>query len=155
MPRFAVALAAAILLAGCRIENRAPAGSLRDDQAIRGAVAAFYRGTAAADWPAVRALFWDSASVQRGAHEGGEWMAFESADDFRLWLGAGRMPALEPVRVEPRQDGDLAGVWVTTRRAGTERGTASVDHFLLRRMGDGWRITGYVSAEVSAPGGAR
>lgn len=155
MARIVVALAAVIVLTGCRIENRAPAGSLRDDQAIRGMVSAFYRSAAAADWPAVRALFWDSASVQRGAHEGGEWAAFESPDDFRLWLEAGRMPALEPVRVEPRQDGDLAGVWVTTRRAGTERGTASVDHFLLRRMGGGWRITDYVSAELPTPGSAR
>jgi hypothetical protein len=145
-------MAVVLVLAGCRIENRAPAGSLRDDEAIRGVVSTYYRASSGGDWPTVRALFWDSALIQRGASEGGEWRAFESPDAFQGWLEAGGWASpLEPVRIDPRQDGDLAAVWVTTRRAGTERGMASSDHFLLRRIDGAWRITSLASATSTRP----
>ncbi|HEU4830523.1 MAG TPA: nuclear transport factor 2 family protein [Gemmatimonadales bacterium] len=145
--RLGAAMAVVLILAGCRIENRAPAGSLRDDEAIRGVVATYYSASTSADWAAVRGLFWDGALIQRGPAEGGVWRAFDSPDAFQGWLETGGWAApLEPVRVEPRQDGDLAAVWVSTRRAGTERGMASSDHFLLRRIDGAWRITSLASA---------
>ena len=154
--RLGAALAVVLILAGCRIENRAPAGSLRDDEAIRTLVTSYYGASAAADWMAVRGLFWDDAVVQRGASEGGAWRAFESPDAFQGWLEAGGGAViLEPVRIEPRQDGDFAAVWVTTRRAGTERGTASTDHFLLRRFDGSWRITSFASVAAAPRPAAR
>lgn len=145
--RLGAAMAVVLVLAGCRIENRAPAGSLADDEAIRAVVATYYRSSTGGDWAGVRDLFWDGATIQRGPAEGGSWRAFESPEAFQGWLEAGGWAApLEPVRVEPRQDGDLAAVWVTTRRAGTERGMASSDHFLLRRIDGAWRITSLASA---------
>ena len=149
--RLGAAMAVVLILAGCRIENRAPAGSLRDDEAIRGVVATYYRASTGGEWARVRELFWDGALIQRGPAEGGGWRTFESPDAFQGWLEAGGWAApLEPVRIEPRQDGDLAAVWVTTRRAGTERGLASSDHFLLRRIDGAWRITSLASATSSA-----
>ena len=148
--RLGAAMAVVLMLAGCRIENRAPAGSLRDDEAIRGVVSTYYRASTSGEWARVRELFWDGALIQRGPAEGGGWRTFESPDAFQGWLEAGGWAApLEPVRIEPRQDGDLAAVWVTTRRAGTERGLASSDHFLLRRMDGDWRITSLASATSS------
>ncbi len=153
--RLGAAMAVVLVLAGCRIENRAPAGSLRDDEAIRGVVSTYYRASSGGDWPAVRALFWDSALIQRGPSDGGSWRAFESPDAFQGWLEAGGWAApLEPVRIDPRQDGDLAAVWVTTRRAGTARGMASSDHFLLRRIDGAWRITSLASATSTPPSAA-
>lgn len=154
--RLGAAVAVVFVLAGCRIENRAPAGSLRDDEAIRAVVATYYRSSTAGVWAEVRELFWDGAVIQRGPAEGGNWRAFESPDAFQGWLEAGGWAApLEPVRVEPRQDGDLAAVWVTTRRAGTERGMASSDHFLLRRIDGAWRITSLASATRTPPPAVR
>ena len=154
--RLGAAMAVVLILAGCRIENRAPAGSLRDDEAIRGVVSTYYRASSGGDWAAVRALFWDGALIQRGPAEGAGWRAFESPDAFQGWLEAGGWAApLEPVRIDPRQDGDLAAVWVTTRRAGTERGMASSDHFLLRRIDGAWRITSLASATSAPPSVAR
>lgn len=154
--RLGAAMAVVLVLAGCRIENRAPAGTLRDDEAIRTLVGTYYRASSGGDWPAVRGLFWDGALIQRGPSSGGSWRAFESPDAFQGWLEAGGWAApLEPVRIEPRQDGDLAAVWVTTRRAGTERGMASTDHFLLRRIDGMWRITSLASATSTTPPAVR
>jgi hypothetical protein len=145
-----------LVLAACRIENRAPVESLRNDEEIRATVATYYQSGAARDWDRVRTLFWDSAAIQRGPSEGGTWRAFESPDAYGAWLEAGGGGVtFEPVRVEPRQYGDLATVWVTTRRPGEARGSATTDHFLLRRMGGAWRITALASATSTPPAAVR
>ncbi|HEX6643769.1 MAG TPA: hypothetical protein VF037_03775, partial [Gemmatimonadales bacterium] len=97
----------------------------------------------------------DSAAIQRGPSEGGTWRAFDSPDAYRSWLEAGGGVALEAVRIEPRQYGDMAAVWVTTRRAGESRGPATTDHFLLRRFGGAWRITALASVAAVPPAAAR
>jgi len=146
-------IAAVLVLAACRIENRAPAGSLRDDEAIRGVVTSYYRVVAAAEWTSVRSLFADDARIRRGPSEGGSWRTFDSPEEYSAWLELGASTPLEPVRVEPRQDGDFATVWVVTRRAGTTRGSAGSDHFQLRRIAGAWRIISFVSvAAVPQPG---
>jgi len=142
-----------LVLAACRIENRAPAGSLRDDEAIRGVVTSYYRVVGAAEWPSVHSLFAVGATIQQGPAEGGGWRTFDSPEEYSAWLELRARTPLEPVRVEPRQDGNFATVWVATRRAGATRGSAGSDHFQLRRIDDAWRIISFVSVTaVPQPG---
>ena len=57
------------------------------------------------------------------------------------------------VRTDLRQDGDLAAAWLTTRRVTPSGPTAIegdwVEHIVLRRIDDDWRI---LSVAVATPG---
>ena len=57
------------------------------------------------------------------------------------------------VRTDLRQDGDLAAAWLTTRRVTPSGSTAIegdwVEHIVLRRIDDDWRI---LSVSVATPG---
>lgn len=58
------------------------------------------------------------------------------------------------VRVDLRQEGDLAAAWVTARLAGPDDGEV-VEHFVLRRSGDEWRVVNVGVASVRIPAGPR
>jgi hypothetical protein len=91
------------LLAGCRIEDRTPTGSRRDQAEIQRLIYAYHRG-AAPD---------PSGDPNPGA--------------------------LRVVRLDLRQEGDLAAAWVTARPTGTDDGDV-LEHFVLRRSGSVWRV---------------
>jgi hypothetical protein len=152
----------AVLAAGCRIEDRTPTGSRRDEDAIRSVLATYYQSLSARDWSGSRALFWDSATVAiRHAAPDSAWRDFRSADAYHQYLArtyAGdrsRVIAVRMFRLDTRQQGDLASAWVITRRrpvAGEGRdevGTA--DNVLLRRRGGSWRIVSLASTPDVSP----
>lgn len=133
------------LLAGCRIEDHTPAGSRRDEAAIRDAVTVFFQALNRGDGPGLRALFDDQATIELSSagvpSDSARARGFVTPDEYRALLsrlpeGAGGARVL---RSDFRQLGDLAGVWVTYRVAEASTSTR-VDHFLLRRVPGGWRI---------------
>lgn len=59
------------------------------------------------------------------------------------------------VRVDLRQEGDLAAAWVTARLPGPDDGEV-LEHFVLRRTGDAWRVVNVGVASIRpAPGPRR
>lgn len=150
MSRF-LALASVVLLAGCVIEDRTPAGSRADEAEIRSVVASYYRGVDARALEPVRGLLWDSLQVITA--ESGVWRSIRGADAWVDSLAARRaaLPAglasVETLRFDVRQDGDIAAVWTVLRGAAGAR----VDHVLLARSRDGWRIVGVASAPRRGP----
>ncbi|HEU4698227.1 MAG TPA: hypothetical protein VFS40_03545 [Gemmatimonadales bacterium] len=148
---------AVVALAACRIEDRTPTGSRRDEEAVRAAVATFYRTASAQQWDSTRALLWDSAAVEVRPRADSGWLAFRSAADYVGYL-AERDRGMQPgelgprmVRTEFRQEGGIAAMWVATRL--NERGldgavheVSRTEHFVLRRVGPRWEIVNLVSA---------
>lgn len=57
------------------------------------------------------------------------------------------------VRIDMRQAGDLAAAWVTARLMGPDDGEV-LEHFVLRRSGDEWRVVNVGVASVR-PGAAQ
>lgn len=47
---------------------------------------------------------------------------------------------LRVVRLDLRQEGDLAAAWVTARLPGTGSQSDVLEHFVFRREGNSWRI---------------
>lgn len=58
------------------------------------------------------------------------------------------------VRVDLRQEGDLAAAWVTARLPGPEEGDV-LEHFVLRRSGNEWRVVNVGVASVRTPAAPR
>lgn len=58
------------------------------------------------------------------------------------------------VRVDVRQEGDLAAAWATARLPGPDDGEV-LEHFVLRRSGEEWRVVYVGVAAVRAPAAAR
>jgi hypothetical protein len=149
-------------LLACRVEDRTPAGTRRDETAVRAVAAAYYEATAAQDWRAARAVLWDSADVALQAGPSA-WITFEAADPYladlsRRWAG---IPAgmLSPrlIRTEYRQADGVAGLWVVLRRAergadGAVREVGRAEHFVMRRLPEGWRIVQLVSVADARTG---
>jgi hypothetical protein len=159
--RFALLAAAVLGLASCRIEDRSPTGSRRDDAAIQRVLLEYHRSLAAHDWERARELVWRGATYAGIAdgRSGGAGASNEILPLDSLFVRMGRPAAgtghpddIQIVRVDLRQQGDLATAWVTTRRAGA--GAAGegnwLEHFVLRRIGDGWRILGIARPSASA-----
>lgn len=151
-----LALVVTVVLAGCRIEDRTPAGTRRDDDAIRSVLATYYQSLGQRDWSRSRALFWDSATVElRHAPPDTSWRNFRTPDAYHQYLArtyAGDRSgaiAVRMFRLDIRQQGDLADAWVVTRRrplAGEGRDeVGTVDNLLLRRRDGAWRIVSYAS----------
>lgn len=148
-------------IAACRIEDRTPTGTRRDEDAVRAAVASFYRTASAQHWDSTRALLWDSAAVEVRPRADSGWLAFRSAADYVTYL-AERDRGLRPgelgprmTRTEFRQEGGIAAMWVAARLSelgldGAVHEVARTDHFVLRRVGDRWEIVNLVSAPESA-----
>lgn len=157
-----VALVAVVLAAACRIEDRTPTGSRRDEDAIRSVLATYYKSLSSRDWSGSRALFADSATILlRHAAPDSAWREFRGADAYHRYLArtyAGDRNsaiAVRMFRLDTRQQGDLATAWVITRRrplAGEGReevGTA--DNLLLRRQDGVWRIMTFASTPDLSP----
>jgi hypothetical protein len=117
--RRALAAAALLLLAACRIEDRTPRGSRADQVEIQRLILTYHRQPPTAD-------------------------------------PAGDPPpgALRVVRMDLRQEGDIAAAWVVTRQPPSAEGQRERDvleHFVLRR-GDGqWRIVNVAVASGRGP----
>jgi hypothetical protein len=137
--------------ASCRIEDHTPTGSRRDEEAVQAIVTRYARTLSDRDWTAARALFWPDATYS------GPMLPMDNdthqavSIDLALGLLARRLEGLDArrfdirvLRADYRQEGDLAGVWLVTRRvlpvAGSVTDREWIEHMVLRRMGDQWRI---------------
>ena len=60
--------------------------------------------------------------------------------------------AMRVVRMDLRQEGDLAAAWVTARLPGNSTELDVLEHFVFRREGDAWRM---VNVAVARRGGSR
>ncbi|HET7240647.1 MAG TPA: hypothetical protein VFI77_05790 [Gemmatimonadales bacterium] len=143
----------AVLLAApaCRIEDRTPTGTRRDEDTVQSLVAAYARHLSERDWVATRQLFWRNGSysgplIPRSV---GQTLPIDSALGVIARTVDGGDPASFDVRVlrtDFRQDGDLAAVWVTLRRRMALPGGVGpsdrdyMEHLVLRRIGTQWRI---------------
>ena len=58
------------------------------------------------------------------------------------------------VRVDLRQEGDLAAAWVTARLPGPGDGEV-LEHFVLRRSGEEWRVVNVGVASIRTPAAPR
>ena len=150
-----LALGGLFLLSACHFEDHTPAGSRRDEAQIREVVIEFYRGLAAMDWGHVRTFFAPDGRVSFLAVMVGDSIPRVQvlpADSALLtWARQGRERAGERgeariIRADLRQVDGVAAVWVTVRlrlpfqrRAG-ETGDEGVEHLVLHRTAEGWRI---------------
>jgi hypothetical protein len=157
-------LAAACLgaAAGCRIEDRSPAGTRRDEVAVQNVLARYTRGLDRRDWDQVRSVFWRNATysgplIPRSA---GNPVSIDSAlRVFARGLGTHQPSTFQvrSLRTDVRQEGDVAAAWVTLRRRTPLAGDGLVErdwveHVVLRRIGSSWRILSVAGS--SAPRGS-
>ena len=145
------------LSAACRVEDRTPSGSRRDEDAVQALVSEYARDLSDRRWDEVRALFWREGTYSGPMVPGslGHAVPIDSA----LHSMTARVGQLDPysfdvrvLRSDFRQDGDLAAVWVTTRRRLPLAGGAGVserdwmEHLVFRRIGEEWRILSVAGA---------
>jgi hypothetical protein len=158
-------LALLLALPACHIEDRTPAGTRRDEDAVQSLVAAYARHLSERDWGSTRRLFWRDGSysgplIPRSV---GAALPIDSALAVIARTVDGGDPSDFDVRVlrsDFRQDGDLAGVWVTLRRRMALPGGVGpsdrdyMEHLVLRRIGGEWRILS-VAGSALPRGGPR
>ncbi len=151
---------------GCTIEDRTPTGTRRDEDTIHQLLSQYARRLSERDWVGVRSLFWQDGSYSGPIGPGApsdrdQAISIESAlRVLERWLrGVERQHFdVRVLRTDFRQQGDLAAVWVVTRRR-TPSGSMSIErdyfeHVVLRKIDGEWRILSV--AVVSSPrGGAR
>jgi len=148
-----------LLALGCRVEDHTPSGSRKDEEAVQSLVARYARTLSERDWAGARALFWPDATyssplvlVTANGHQA-------VPVDLALGVLARRMDGLEAgrfdvrvLRTDFRQDGDLAAVWLVTRRTfprtGGVRGGDWTEHLVLRRIDGEWRILGVAATDT-------
>lgn len=164
-PLHLAALCAGLLgSTGCRIEDHTPTGSRQDEEAVQGLVAGYARTLSDRDWSGVRALFWGDATYSGPMAVGSAGPVHQAVPIDTALSAIARVVGGEEsrefevriLRSDFRQEGDLAGVWVTTRRRiplgrrVVERDW--IEHLVLRRIGGTWRILSVTAA--SAPRGS-
>jgi hypothetical protein len=153
-----------LIAAGCRIEDRTPTGTRRDEDRIQQLISRYARNLSARDWSGVRSLFWQDGSYAGPIGPGAPTDYHQAVSiDAALrvldsWLrGAERRNFdVRVLRTDLRQEGDLAAVWVVTRRRVPAGPTFNerdwIEHVVLRRIDGDWRILSV--AAVSAPRGS-
>ena len=149
-----------LALTGCRIEDRTPTGSRRDEDTIQHLLGRYARGLSQRDWRGVRALFWQDGTYAGPVGPGApvsyhQAVSIDAAlQSFERWLRGveQRNFDVRVVRTDLRQEGDLAAAWLTTRRISPSGPAAIegdwVEHVVLRRIDDDWRI---LSVAVASP----
>jgi hypothetical protein len=155
-------LAAAV---ACRIEDRTPTGSRHDEEAIQALVSRYARTLSERDWTGARALFWADATYSGPLlpRDGASHQAVPV--DLAIGIMARRVEGLDSrrfdvrvLRSDYRQEGDLAGVWLTTRRVLPVAGSVTerdwVEHLVFRRINGEWRILS-LAAVPTRPASAR
>ncbi|HTO73798.1 MAG TPA: nuclear transport factor 2 family protein [Gemmatimonadales bacterium] len=138
------ALLPVAVLQACHIEDHTPAGSRRDETAIRDAVSGYLKDLNQRNWASARQRFTAGAEVDY-AHRTVSLDQF-LADMRKL---ADSLPARRQLlRLDLRQAGDLAAGWAAYRLGTGD--VVAMNHFVLRRTPDGWRITHLSVARLPA-----
>ena len=152
-------------LVSCRIEDHTPTGSRRDEEAVQTIVTRYARTLSDRDWVGARRLFWPDATYS-GPMLPMDGNAHQAVPiDLALGVMARRLEGLDTgrfdvrvLRADYRQEGDLAAVWLVTRRvlpvAGSVTEREWYEHLVLRRIREEWRILS-VAATPSRRGAIR
>jgi hypothetical protein len=154
-----------LLATSCRIEDHTPTGSRRDEEAVQTLVTRYARTLSERDWSAARQLFWTDAMYSGPMLPTDSEMHQAVPIDLALGVLARRLEGLDAgrfdirvLRSDYRQEGDLAAVWLVTRRVLPVAGSVVVrdwiEHLVLRRIDGEWRILS-LAATPSRRGGAR
>ncbi|MEO8089656.1 MAG: nuclear transport factor 2 family protein [Gemmatimonadales bacterium] len=151
---------------GCRIEDRTPTGTRRDEDTIHQILNRYAQRLSERDWAGVRALFWQDG-IYAGPLGPGAPSDYHQAVSIdaavrilERWLRGVERENFDVrvLRTDFRQQGDLAAVWIVTRRRVPSGSSAIerdwIEHVLFRRIDDEWRILS-VAAVSSPRGGAR
>jgi hypothetical protein len=146
-----IVLAFAILLAGCRLEVRAPDAASAETENVETAVAAWYAAAAAQDTVAWERLVSPAATLLLPGAE-------PRLVPVRVILGIPGVRGPGPVRVvraEARLDRGTALVRVTVARPAPDAAVEeeTVDHVTLARMDATWRIAHVVAGSWRRRGG--
>jgi hypothetical protein len=145
---------------GCRIEDRTPTGTRRDEDTIQRLVSRYALHLSRREWVRVRSLFW-----QEGTYSGpvGPGVPADHRQAVPIDVAVRTLErwlrGVEPenfdvrvVRTDLRQEGDLAAAWVITRRvipSGPTRVENDwIEHVVFRRIDGDWRI---LSVAVATP----
>jgi SnoaL-like protein len=162
--RLAALWVGVLICAGCRIEDRTPTGTRRDEDRIQHLISLYARSLSTRDWAGVRSLFWQDGTyagpIGPGAptdyHQAVSIDAALRVMDRWLLAAGPRNFDVRVLRTDLRQEGDLAAAWVTTHRRVPAGATSTerdwVEHVVLRRIDGDWRILSI--AAVSAPAGS-
>lgn len=153
-----------LALTGCRIEDRTPTGTRRDEDTIQHLLSRYAQRLSARDWSGVRSLFWQDGSYAGPIGPGApsDYHQAISIDAalrvLERWLrGVERQNFdVRVLRTDLRQEGDLAAAWLVTRRRTPSGPTSAerdwVEHIVLRRIDGDWRILNV--AVASTPRGS-
>jgi hypothetical protein len=151
---------------GCRIEDRTPTGTRRDEDTIQQILNRYAQRLSERDWAGVRQLFWQDGSYAGPLGPGApsdhhQAVSIDAAVRIlERWLRGVERGNFDVrvLRTDFRQQGDLAAVWIVTRRRVPSGSSAIerewIEHVLLRRIDGDWRILS-VAAVSSPRGGAR
>lgn len=142
------AVACALLVGACHIEDHTPTGSRSDDEAIQRVIAEYTRGLSARDWPCLRVLFWSEATYEMVLPTRNLVLPIDSARPRLLppgEAGDGRTFDVRILRADTRQEGDLAATWLVSRHriaspAGVVLEADWTEHVVMRRVMGEWRI---------------
>jgi hypothetical protein len=153
-----------LLIGGCRIEDRTPTGTRRDEDRIQHLLNRYARSLSTRDWTGVRSLFWQDG-IYAGPIGPGAPTDYHQAVSIDAalrvldrWLRGSerRNFDVRVLRTDLRQEGDLAAAWVVTRRRVPSGSTSTerdwIEHVVLRRIDGDWRILSV--AAVSGPRGS-
>ena len=161
-PLIAACLLVLAPVQACRIEDHTPTGTRRDAEAVQALAQGYARTLSERDWAGARALFWADGSYS-GPMIPAPGDAHQAVPiDLAITTIARRVGGLDTnrfdvrvLRADVRQEGDLATVWMTTRRrtpiAGGFAEGSWVEHLVLRRIGDEWRILSVTSRPSRRP----
>lgn len=162
--RLAVLCVGVLAGTGCRIEDRTPTGTRRDEDTIQHLLNQYARRLSARDWSGVRSLFWQdgtySGPIGPGApsdyHQATSIdAALRVLDRWLRGVERGNFD-VRVLRTDFRQEGDLAAAWIITRRRTPSGSTSTerdwVEHVVLRRIDGDWRLLSV--AVVSSPRGS-
>ncbi|HEY7683739.1 MAG TPA: nuclear transport factor 2 family protein [Gemmatimonadales bacterium] len=158
-------LAGAVLcLLACTVRRAPPATGSSEEDALRSAVARYYRDMSARDWAAYRAHFWPHATlttVWRPPGEAARRVVVTTIDEFLAQTARG--PDSKPVFEERllgqdvRLSGSLAQVWARYEtRFGDSSAVATwrgIDAFTWMKHNGSWRIVSVAYADE--PGQSR
>ena len=153
-----------LAVTGCRIEDRTPTGTRRDEDTIQHLLSRYAQRLSLRDWSGVRSLFWQDGTYAGPVGPGAPSDYHQAVSvDAALRVLDRWLRGVEPqnfdvrvLRTDLRQEGDLAAAWLVTRRR-TPSGPTSIErdwieHLVLRRIDGDWRILSV--AVGSAPRGS-
>jgi hypothetical protein len=145
---------------GCRIEDRTPTGTRRDEDTIQHLLSRYARRLSQRDWVGVRSLFWQDGTYAGPVGPGAPSDYHQAISiDAALRVMERWLRGVEPqnfdvrvLRTDLRQEGDLAAAWLVTRRRTPAGPTAVerdwVEHVVLRQIDGDWRILSVAAAST-------